>query len=170
MSDERDSDDVYWKNEINQTTGKRKKYVSYRPTRTQLISLLSNHPDRLYLDEDGRIYGIIRDQENPIYNDLLQKGIVTQDSDGDGDQLMFVWLPGSLKGDFSSEKKRRNRGFAGLLPDEVLEMPQASQVIYLYSYTDFDAGPIIEMEIIEYCEKNTRSTKISLIRSSLREL
>lgn len=160
----------YWKNEIIQTSGKRKRVVSYRPTRAQLNAVLSRNPEDLLLDEDGRIYGIIRDEDNPIYIDLLQKGFVSQDSEGDGDQLMFVWLPSGLKGNFASEKKRKNRGYSGFFPEEMLEMPGSSQTILLYGYTDYSLGPIAKMEIIEYCERNSKSARISLIRSSLRTM
>jgi len=168
MTQEEEGEYPYWKNEIVQSSGKRKRTISYRPTKTQLNAILKRNPEDLLLDEDGRIYGVIRDEDNPIYLDLLQRGSISQNSDDNGDQLMFVWLPSGLKGNFASEKKRRNKGYSGFLPDEMLEMPGSSQTILLYNYTDYNSGPIAEMEIIEYCERNSKSARISLIRSSLR--
>lgn len=160
----------YWKNEIQQKTGKRKRYISYKPKNKQLSEMLARQPQKFFLDGDGRLYGIIRDVENPVYIDMYQKGIISQNSGEEGGQLLFVWLPNSLRGDFSTEKKRRNKGYSGLLPDELLEMPEAPSIIQLHRYSEFDSGPAIEMEILEYCERNTRNTRISLILGSLHPL
>jgi len=157
--------------EINPKTGKRKKQLRYVPKKNALSKLLKTEPQKFFLDQDGRLYGIVRDTENPIFQELLDRGEIEVTEEQEGNQLLFVWIPQLLKGAFSKEKRRRESTMpaSNYLPDEVLEMPEPENPITLYLYQE-NTVPCMNIVISDYPERNPRNAKTALIQCFVRKI
>jgi hypothetical protein len=156
--EEKKETNAYYNREINKY-GKKKSIINYRPTVSILNKLLKDEPENFYADDQGRLYGIVQDEENPVYADLLAQGQI----DNGSSLLFFVWLPHLMKGTFAKSKKKNIGSFANLSEDEILIFPSESDMISLRSYNDYSSDPILTIYIRYYPERIGRNSRSALV-------
>lgn len=147
--EERERIDAFYYNREIGKNGKRKRGISYKPTIKVLNTLLKEEPENFYADDQGRLYGVVEDEDNPIYMDLSSKGEI----DGQNSKLFFIWLPDLMRGVFAKKKKREVGSLSNLSESEVLLFPSDNESIDLKRYNDYDSDPVMTISVRYYPEK-----------------
>ncbi len=122
---------------------------TFFPKYNTIRAIVRAHPEHVYHDVDGRLYGRIT-PENPLWQTMKDAGEI--ETVRDVRALLWVYLPFRARGPFAKEKQDD-----ALWVGEDLVFPSADEERILYAYAA--DREVMRMEVLFYPEKIARGGK-----------
>ncbi len=132
---------------------------TFFPKYNTIQEIIRTHPERVYRDAQGRLYGRI-EPTNALWQRLKDAGEIESNTEP-GRALLWVYLPHRASGPFAAEKRNQ-----ALLVGEDLVFPSADEVRVLYHF--FVESEVMRMEILFYPEKIAKGGKTGAVVCRIR--
>lgn len=140
--------------EDDEPISKKSKYTKseelFHPNKNGVIKILKSDPNSVYLDDEGRLYGVIK--KSPLKDDMKNSGALSGD-----EELLWIFLASHKRGQFQKKSQYKTNE---ITTDEELVYPEVGTIITLKNYTD--EGSFKNAIIEEYPERIYRNRSTSV--------